>query len=304
MRGVRPLHGMNARIGIYPSLTAIGIKERYLIIPRPKKTQAMTESSLSRRFTAEQSRRSLATLPPELSDGACGAEEARQRHCEVMEALAALHRQLAHLRLPEGTASATVAPVAAASESEAAPSKVDIPEGDELRAELRALQAAINDTRREIAALRQMGKPPAHLATATDELDAVVQATESATECILSSSERIDHLLGALRNRASADETAGIDEIGEQVTRIFESCNFQDITGQRITKVVNALKFVEARVDRMIEVLGGDDVIEEVEQQVVAGASDAQVDDESHLLCGPQLDQHKISQDDIDRFFS
>ena len=255
----------------------------------------MTESPPLRRFTAERSKRSLGTAPAALPDAAF-TDEALRRHRETMEAIARLHSQISELRASEAGLS---------SYAEAAFSWAAAPENDQLRAELRALQAAMNDTRREIAALRQMGKPPAHLATATDELDAVVHATESATECILAASERIDQLLSALRNRASTEEAAGIDEIGEQVTRIFEACNFQDITGQRITKVVNALKFVEARVDRMIEVLGGDGLIEQVGQEVVAADIQGQAtDDESHLLCGPQLDQHKISQDEIDRFFS
>jgi chemotaxis protein CheZ len=172
-----------------------------------------------------------------------------------------------------------------------------------LLGELKALEGAIAETKREIAALRQLGKPPASLATATNELDAVVQATESATECILTASERIDALVARLRNQAAdAEERAGLDEIGELVTRIFESCNFQDITGQRITKVVNAMKFIEERVERMIEILGGAQAFAGFDPAPALKADHA-APDEADLLCGPQVDQHKISQDAIDAFF-
>jgi chemotaxis protein CheZ len=254
---------------------------------------AMTDNSPQRMFTAELTRRGDTAA----REDAGPPDQAAVRHNEIMQALTDLRGRI------------TVTPPGASSAADAHHPQPPTPARDEgpteaaLRCELRALHGAIDDTRREIAALRQMGKPPAHLATATDELDAVVHATESATECILAASERIDELLTGLRNQAGAEEVAGIEAIGEQVTRIFESCNFQDITGQRITKVVNALKFVEERVNRMIEVLGGTEAIEEVEAAAPAAASPPP-DDDSHLLCGPQLDQHKISQDDIDRFFS
>ena len=35
------------------------------------------------------------------------------------------------------------------------------------------------------------------------------------------------------------------------VTRIYEACSFQDITGQRIGKVVTALKAIEGRVQQV-----------------------------------------------------
>lgn len=42
--------------------------------------------------------------------------------------------------------------------------------------------------------------------------------------------------------------------MNEMIVRIFEACNFQDLTGQRITKVVRALSFIEERVDAMMGV--------------------------------------------------
>jgi chemotaxis protein CheZ len=264
---------------------------------------AVIESPPPPKFTADLRRAALRAcqehegpLPLQNND------VAEERHREVMDVLQEVRSLLADGGAPRARPDANalagpgLLPGAPAEASIFAGSSTD----EELRRELTALHAAITKTKQEIAALREMGKPPSHLATATDELDAVVHATETATECILAASERIDELLTGLRNQASVEETAGIDEIGEQVTRIFESCNFQDITGQRITKVVNALKFVEERVERMIAVLGGEGAIDEAAKETKIEEKAA--DDESHLLCGPQLDQHKISQDDIDAF--
>lgn len=255
----------------------------------------MTELS-QRKFTAELNRHQTARRPAHASAVASEAQP------EMMLAIVDLQQRLAEIRdliVAGNAAGPAPAPTPAMPETQDASY-----DAVELQDELHALQIAINQTKHEIAALRQMGKPPAHLQTATNELDAVVHATESATECILAASEQIDTILMRLRNQTTdADEIAVFDEIGEQVTRIFESCNFQDITGQRITKVVNALKFVEDRVERMIVILGGTAAIAEV---VTALPEEVPEDDESHLLEGPQLAQstNKVSQDDIDRFFS
>lgn len=215
---------------------------------------------------------------------------------EVLDAIHDLKSTIEDIRMYPTAASISVEP--------SVNNACDGAESIDLRRELHALERAINQTKQEIAALRRMGKPPETLATATDELDAVVEATEQATECILASSERIDEIVTAMRTRAShADDQASFEDIGEQVTRIFESCNFQDITGQRINKVVGAMKYIEERVERMIEILGGSAAFAALEQQQ-AKEPENSVDDESHLLCGPQLDQHKISQDDIDAFFN
>jgi chemotaxis protein CheZ len=170
----------------------------------------------------------------------------------------------------------------------------------DLRCELAELSTAIDQTKHEIAALRCNGQPPDPLETANNELDAVVRATESATESILSAAEQIDALVGGLRNKANNQDEAAFAEIAQLVISIFEACNFQDITGQRITKVVNTMKFIDARIESMIQILGGVEAFHEI----VTTLEPVAEGDEA-LLHGPQLDEPgKISQDDVDKFFS
>jgi chemotaxis protein CheZ len=163
--------------------------------------------------------------------------------------------------------------------------------------ELRQLKHAIDQMRLQIAALRHESAPPAPWEKATGELDAVVQATEDATQNILEAAETIDALLQQLPGTGVAAEP--VEKIADQIIRIFEACNFQDITGQRINKVVSAMKFIETKVERMIEILGGQDALKGIEP-VVEEHHDA----DAKLLEGPQLDpDNQISQNDIDRFF-
>lgn len=157
--------------------------------------------------------------------------------------------------------------------------------------ELEALSQYIVAAKHEIASLRPDEIMARHLPMATDELDAIVGATEQATNEILEAME-------VLENNAAnmAPETADI--VTNCVTRVYEACNFQDITGQRITKVVKALKHIENKVSALMAAFG-----EELQK---SGAS-APMEDHSEednkdksLLNGPQLPEDAQKQKDID----
>lgn len=170
-------------------------------------------------------------------------------------------------------------------------------EGKALWGGVDAIQQAIQHTRREISALHKEGGS-VRLNRATDELDAVVTDTEGATEAILSSAESIDSVAATLMKRLKGEERELVETIQGDVVRIFESCNFQDITGQRISKVVNLLHFVESRVETMLEIWGS---INDAD----VGLESAREGDAA-LLNGPALsgDVDVVSQADIDSLFA
>ena len=167
-----------------------------------------------------------------------------------------------------------------------------------MRSELRAMARSIKETKSEIKAMRVGGKGDDTLLTASSELDAVVMATEEATDSILNASETIEALAAKIQLNAVSDEDRqATEDIQEQTIKMLEACNFQDITGQRITKVVNTLKFVEERIDAMIDIWGADD-IEEVDASVTPDN-----EGDKGLLNGPALDGEGIDQNDIDKLF-
>src|SRR5207302_1956515 len=84
------------------------------------------------------------------------------------------------------------------------------------------------------------------------ELGAVVGGTEQATQQILEATEAIDQAATALSRNTSPDQQKLLsEEIQERVVSIFEACNFQDLTGQRISKVMNTMKFIEQHISAM-----------------------------------------------------
>lgn len=175
----------------------------------------------------------------------------------------------------------------------------DMAEIRRLEAEMTAIREAITQTKTEIATLHHSGFQGKELGKVTDELDAVVNGTEQATETILSAAETIEDRVGNLAAKLSGDDQGMANDAVEAVMAIFEACNFQDITGQRITKVVKTMRFIEERIDAMMDIWGGMESFESVQTLDVAPKGDAA------LLNGPSNadDANVASQDDIDALF-
>ena len=169
-----------------------------------------------------------------------------------------------------------------------------------IRTEMRALAVCIEQTKKEIAALRPSGTDEDRLLVVSNELEAIIQSTEHATQSILEAAEKLDSLGQQLQSNAESDPfvKSVADEIADTIISIYEACNFQDITGQRINKVVKTLEYVEQRVIAMISIWG-DEAIAEIQP----AANTAHASDESRLLNGPQLASQAISQDEIDKLF-
>lgn len=119
-----------------------------------------------------------------------------------------------------------------------------------------------------------------HLPTAGNELDAVVEMTESASHTIMEAAEGIMAFDGD-----DPDAYRGFVE-GEMM-KVIEACAFQDITGQRISKVVATLNLIEKRLIGFAE-----------EHPRMAADDKAPSDDD--LLNGPALDGDGLDQSDID----
>ena len=158
-----------------------------------------------------------------------------------------------------------------------------------LHRELQSLMDYIQRARMEIASIQPTDIPSHHIPAATDELDAVVAATEEATGAILDAAEQVNQL---------ADELGGenADRLRDIATRIYEASNFQDITGQRITKVVRTLRHIEAKVVALVRAFGHD-LEASPEAERLNGAAE---NDDLALLNGPQLPERANSQEDID----
>ena len=166
-----------------------------------------------------------------------------------------------------------------------------------LRQELIEMAASIERARHEIAALQPADADNNKIISATSELDAIVISTERASFEILNSAEKLMELSSSFREGGADPELCAA--LDSEVTTIFTACSFQDLTGQRTSKVVNALRYIEQRINAMIGIWGA---TESDHPPVHDEFTDKRED--AHLLQGPQLEGKGVSQSDVDAMFS
>jgi chemotaxis protein CheZ len=134
----------------------------------------------------------------------------------------------------------------------------EVVEVTKLREEMSSIQVAIHETKMQVVSLHTVEAKVVAVPHAAGELNAVVFDTESATNKILAAAETIEMLAGTVQSEQTPQlKNRRAQEIAAQVAVIYEACNFQDITGQRIQRVCDTLNYVESRISRMAEVWGG-----------------------------------------------
>ena len=156
--------------------------------------------------------------------------------------------------------------------------------------ELLSLKNIIEDLRKQLNAAQADTIGQTDIPNAKDELDAVVGATEKATTTIMDSCEKI------LAQMAHENHDL-IQKTEAEIVKIYEACTFQDITGQRITKVIKTLKKIDEQVSSLLEAL---------DNKLISLGLPGNVETTTpvSLLNGPALPQEAISQDEIDRILA
>ncbi len=163
-----------------------------------------------------------------------------------------------------------------------------------LLAEVEELARTIAQAKSEIAALQVGDITNSHIPSATDELDAIVAHTAAATNAILEVCETLDKVAATLSGEAS-------QHLGDATTQIYEACSFQDITGQRISKVVLTLKSIDDKVAHILKTFR----VEPNEMTATEIASlPSAIESEADLLNGPQLPMAAMGQSEIDRLLA
>jgi chemotaxis protein CheZ len=154
--------------------------------------------------------------------------------------------------------------------------------------EIEQISKQIKLTRSEMVNLNPAAIGEKFIPGATSELEAVTKATEQSTNIILDAAETIQNIAMQLPDKVVSGQ------IIDKITAIFEACNFQDITGQRIAKTLKALEEIDSRISSLVKSIGikaspQDHVIEMPNQRKTT-------------LTGPQLEAP--SQNDIDNLFN
>jgi len=159
--------------------------------------------------------------------------------------------------------------------------------------ELREIADYISSMKQEIGALQVNDIKETRIPAAGHELDAIVKATESATNTIMACAEMV---IAADASNLEAFKAL----VDLKMLEIFEACSFQDITGQRIAKVVETLQHIDARVSRFAAVMDTKDLDGYMtERERERGERKKKL-----LLNGPQLEGEGIAQTEVDQLFT
>lgn len=160
-------------------------------------------------------------------------------------------------------------------------------DNDQLRFDLMEMAATIAQTKLDIAAITPRSGQDGHISTVASELDSIVTATETATYEILQGAEGVQEIAWSMRQ-------SGIDallskDLEARATEIFAACEFQDLTGQRIVKVVQVLNYIEERLNSMIDIWGGEPAV-----------GDAAMSPDLSIADSPLQPNVAITQGDVD----
>jgi chemotaxis regulatin CheY-phosphate phosphatase CheZ len=128
---------------------------------------------------------------------------------------------------------------------------------DRLRFDLMEMAKAIARTKSEIAAIQCADAEQSRLTTASEALDAIVRTTERATSDILEAAEHVQEAAWTLREAGADEQLCG--ELDRRATEIYTACSFQDLTAQRTSKIVQTLRYLEGRINTMMDIWGGDE---------------------------------------------
>ena len=169
-----------------------------------------------------------------------------------------------------------------------------------LRNEIQKLSEFLSKALSEISSMTpeededEENPSPQNISRANSELEEVVKATEEATNTILDAADLIQEKVGSI---SGADEATGV--IMDSTIKIYDACNFQDITGQRISKVVRTLDYLDVKIKNLKQLID--------ERIAPTGDVDEEFKDkraDAHLMSGPQSSGEAPSQDDIDKLFA
>jgi chemotaxis protein CheZ len=212
------------------------------------------------------------------------AESAFRRH--------ALMAELEELR-------ALIAPRAQLDRETLERARMQIAEAEAYKRELELIYQAVERTKDEIGAGGADCLGDERMARASRELQAIVASTERATQTMLQAAEEIERSANTLADGLKSGPEKGLaSDIQDRILQIFEACNFQDLTGQRVANVIATLKSIEDHAARLLKIWQG---IEQF-QPVVFGSGE---DHTARFLNGPKLpdDGGHSTQDEIDAIF-
>lgn len=158
----------------------------------------------------------------------------------------------------------------------------------QLRLDIVDMADKIGQIKRDIA---NTGDENGNMETAQDELNVVVDETEKATCDILTAAEQVQEIAWEVCE-AGYEEDKG-EKLDMLATEIYMACSFQDVTGQRLRKVVQLISVIEERINSMVSLWDQEELKKYRETKPTTATGETLTD-------GPAMPNQAKGQDEID----
>ncbi|NDV20538.1 hypothetical protein GO013_14070 [Pseudodesulfovibrio sp. JC047] len=154
--------------------------------------------------------------------------------------------------------------------------------------------------------------PEEFFSEASDQLDAVMQSTEKAAVEIIDIVEKLQELQGSVATIVKGFESGGVTKtnrkklqtinqtLGTDLSNIMVSLSFQDLTGQRIKKIINSIRQIEQIVREVMLSTGL--MIQQREKEPnsdIESLSETAKNQATSKLLGPTKDTNQEEVDDL-----
>jgi len=123
------------------------------------------------------------------------------------------------------------------------------------------------------------------------ELTAIVSATEVATNSIM-------HIAEQVIDADKSDPQSYAKFVEQHMMAIFEACTFQDLTGQRVTRVVQTIEVIEERIGVLCRMIENNQIT-----PTASKVSETEKRNRARLVKGPANEGEGIDQDAVDAMF-
>lgn len=170
-----------------------------------------------------------------------------------------------------------------------------------LEGEVLQLYKLVQRLREELAGVAGPAAKGKVLDRAADQLSAIADESEHATQCILDATERVSQVSSLLRKEIKYAGARHIfDKLDQASQTILENCQVHDIIGQRISRIVRTLNAVEGTISALVVTVGEGSI-----QGVPSALHDLNPKDGDLSLHGPALngDPDTLDQAAIDSVF-
>lgn len=156
--------------------------------------------------------------------------------------------------------------------------------------ERQLLLAYVKAARKAIAELRPTDIRFNRLPSAMSEIGMIIETTETAANQIMDS---VDAIMAAPADLEPVEYRQFVEG---KCMSLMEACAFQDLAGQRSTKVIETLLHIEDKLGALAGLLGESEEAPEEAPPPPANEDDL-------LLNGPSMPGEGVDQDEIDRLF-